>query len=50
MEKTLTLKRDKINVKYNILAMLSFVILALVLMLPFLTSSVHSGHDIEYQW
>lgn len=40
----------KFNVKYNIFAMASFVVFALVLVLPFLTSGVHSGHDIEYHF
>ena len=50
MEDTLTLNKKKIDVKYNILAMLSFVVFAFVLLLPFFTSSVHSGHDIEYHF
>lgn len=43
----LTSKKRKFDAT-KILAALSFVFFAVFLVLPFLTSNIHSGHDIEY--
>ncbi len=44
---SLTTEKKKFNAT-KILSILSFVVFSVVLVLPFLTSKVHSGHDIEY--